>query len=306
MIYTLTMNPSLDYIVDVENFRMGLTNRTSAEQMLPGGKGLNVSMVLHNLGVETTALGFVAGFTGEEIVRRMQETGVNCDFIRVGQGMSRINMKLRTVDGTEINGLGPELREEDVIALEKKLVDLQSGDTLVLAGSLPKAVPPSYYARLTEQMQAQGVNTVVDASGEVLALTLSKHPFLIKPNRQELSEFFGAALLTETEDILFYAKKMQELGAKNVLVSLGGDGALLLTEDGDVITAKAPEGEVVNSVGAGDSMVAGFIYGYLKESGKERYPSALHYGLSAGSASAFSRELAKKPEVERLYQTLCV
>lgn len=296
MIYTLTMNPSLDYIVDVEQFKLGLTNRTTKEQMFPGGKGFNVSMVLQNLGMENTALGFVAGFTGEEIVRKMKETGVRCEFIEVEKGISRINVKLRTIDGTEINGMGPELESKHLEILYGKLECLKENDILVLAGSTPKTVPATFYADVTKCMSERGVKVVVDASGTLLKQVLPCRPFLIKPNRQELSEFFGVELLMETSEIVTYAKKLQEQGARNVLVSLGGDGAILLSEQGETYVQNAPKGEVVNSVGAGDSMVAGFLYGYETY---HNYETALRYGLATGSASAFSEQFATKEEVEK-------
>lgn len=296
MIYTLTMNPSLDYIVDVEQFNIGLTNRTTKEQMFPGGKGFNVSMMLQNLGMENTALGFVAGFTGEEIVRKMQETGVKCEFIRVENGISRINVKLRTMDGTELNGIGPELTNEHLKILYKKLECLKKEDILVLAGSVPKTVPETFYADVTKWMTERGVKVVVDASGALLEQVLFYQPFLIKPNRQELSEFFGVNLLMETSEVVTYAKKLQEQGARNVVVSLGGDGAVLLSEEGEIYVQIAPKGKVINSVGAGDSMVAGFLYGYETY---HDYKKALNYGLAAGSASAFSEQFATKEEVEQ-------
>ncbi len=294
MIYTLTMNPSLDYIVDVEQFHIGLTNRTTKEQMFPGGKGFNVSMVLQNLGMENTALGFIAGFTGEEIVRKMQETGVKCEFIRVEEGISRINVKLRTMDGTEINGMGPKLTKEHLEILYTKLEVLEKEDILVLAGSVPNTVPKTFYADIMKWITKRGVKVVVDASGELLKQVLPCQPFLIKPNRQELSEFFGVNLLVESSEIITYAKKLQEQGARNVLVSLGGDGAILLSETGEVYMQTAPKGIVVNSVGAGDSMVAGFLYGYETY---HDYEKALKYGLAAGSASAFSEQLATKENI---------
>ena len=296
MIYTLTMNPSLDYIVDVEQFRLGLTNRTTKEQMFPGGKGFNVSMVLQNLGMENTALGFVAGFTGEEIVRKMKETGVHCEFIEVENGISRINVKLRTIDGTEINGAGPEVTSKHLEILYRRLECLQENDILVLAGSTPKTVPATFYADVTKWMSERGVKVVVDASGALLKQVLPCRPFLVKPNRQELSEFFGTELLMETSEIVAYAKKLQKQGARNVLVSLGGDGAILLSEEGETYVQNAPKGEVVNSVGAGDSMVAGFLYGYETY---HSYEMALNYGLATGSASAFSEQFATKEEVEK-------
>ncbi len=330
MIYTLTMNPALDYVVDVENFKLGMTNRTAAEQMVPGGKGLNVSMVLSALGVPNQALGFIAGFTGDEIVRRMQKTGVDCDFIKVENGMSRINVKLRTTDGTEINGMGPELSKENMEQLDEKLEQLQKDDVLVLAGSVPKAAGDSFYAEITKKMTEKGVLVVVDTSGEQLKQVLLHHPFLIKPNRQEISEFFGAELIYNGFELMEYAKKLQKLGARNVLVSLGGDGAMLVTENGDVYVKAAPKGKLINSVGAGDSMVAGFLYGYLyeelqkdgnkdisksekatspitvsdKQVGNANFHRALDYGVAAGSASAFSEWLADKESVERIYSTI--
>jgi len=304
MIYTLTMNPSLDYVTDVENFRMGMTNRTTGEKLFPGGKGLNVSTVLYNLGCETTALGFVAGFTGDEIERRMRETGVNCEFIRLEEGMSRINVKIRTVDGTEINGMGPQPEQKHLDMLLERLKTLTAGDTLVLAGSLPKSVPASFYAMITEQMHRQEVKTIADVSGKALQEVLVKRPFLVKPNRQELSELFDVEI-TSNEEVLSYAKQMKKLGAENVLESLGGDGALLLDETEQAHIQKAPRGKVINSVGAGDSMVAGFLYGLEAAKGKDFYHTAFLYGLAAGSASAFSRALAEKEEIEPLYQALC-
>ena len=315
MIYTLTMNPSLDYIVDVENFRLGLTNRTTAEQMLPGGKGLNVSMVLSGLGVPNQALGFIAGFTGDEIEKKMRETNVDCDFIKVNHGMSRINLKLRTEDGTEINGMGPELSEVHIKQLEEKLDRLKEGDVLVLAGSVPKSAADDFYANITRQMTEKGVLIVVDTSGETLRQVLPYHPFLIKPNRQEISEFFGAETVVNGFELMEYAKKMQRLGARNVLVSLGADGAMLVTENGDVYVKAAPKGQAVNSVGAGDSMVAGFLYGYFydgaeeisasdKQLGNKSFHRALDFGVAAGSASAFSEWLADGKHIHEIYSTI--
>jgi len=316
MIYTLTMNPSLDYIVDVDNFKLGITNRTTAEQILPGGKGLNVSMVLSNLGVSSKALGFIAGFTGEEIECRMRKTGVDCDFIKVNYGTSRINVKLRNIDGTELNGMGPELSKECIAQLEEKLSRLKEGDVLVLAGSVPKSAGDDLYARITKKMTEQGVLVVADASGEQLRQALPYHPFLIKPNRQELSEFFGVDLVLNGFELMGYAKKMQDLGARNVLVSLGKDGAMLVTENGDVYVKAAPKGELINSVGAGDSMVAGFLYGYLygetpednevsdKQPGNKNFHRALDYGVAAGSASSFSEWLADGEAIHRIYSTI--
>lgn len=300
MIYTVTFNPSLDYIVSVNDFVLGRVNRTTAEKILPGGKGLNVSMVLKNLGHESCALGFMAGFTGEEIQRRLQDKGVSSDFIQVEQGLSRINVKLRANEESEINGQGPAISEKDLELLYQKMDAISDGDVLVLAGSIPESMPNDMYQRILERLKNKNIMIVVDATKELLVNVLAYHPFLIKPNNHELGEIFGVELRT-TEDILFYAKKLQERGARNVLISRAGDGALLLTEDGRSMESKAPEGKVKNSVGAGDSMVAGFLAGFLET---EDYEQAFYKGLCCGSASAFSEELATKREVDDLLKTM--
>ncbi len=299
MIYTVTFNPSLDYIVEVKNMTLGATNRTSFEQMLPGGKGLNVSFVLKNLGFETTALGFLAGFVGEEIERRVAETGVTCEFIRLTDGCSRINMKVRNVDGTEVNGMGPVIPEEKVQQMLERLDNLTKEDILVLAGSIPASMPATIYSDIMKRLAEQdGPLTVVDATKNLLLNVLPYRPFLIKPNHHELGELFDVTLTTR-EDAVPYAKKLQEQGARNVLVSMGGLGAVLVDEAGGVYLSEAPEGVVVNSVGAGDSMVAGFLAGWLE---KQNYEYAFHLGLAAGSASAFSEKLATSEEVAMVYQ----
>lgn len=297
MIYTVTFNPSLDYIVSVEDFKPGLTNRTSSELILPGGKGLNVSMVLGNLGIENTALGFVAGFTGEEIVRRIKQMGVRSDLIPVEDGISRINVKLQSIEGTEINGCGPKIGEENVRKLMEKLDALREGDVLILAGSIPGSMPDDMYRRIMERLNGRGVMTVVDATKDLLVNVLSYHPFLIKPNNHELGEIFGAELRTR-EEVIPYARKMQEMGAVNVLVSMAGEGAVLAAADGSIHSAPAPEGKLVNGVGAGDSMVAGFLAGWME---RKDYGHAFAMGIAAGSASAFSEKLATKEEVEAVY-----
>lgn len=298
MIYTVTFNPSLDYIVSVEDFKLGLTNRTSSELMLPGGKGLNVSMVLGNLGIENTALGFVAGFTGAEIVHRIEQMGVKSDLIPIDNGISRINLKLKSIDGTEINGCGPEISNESVQKLMEKLDVLGAGDVLILAGSIPSSMPDDMYRRIMERLNGRGVMIVVDATKDLLVNVLEYHPFLIKPNNHELGEIFGVELKTR-EEVIPYAIKMQKMGAANVLVSMAGEGAVLVAEDGSVHEAPAPEGKLVNGVGAGDSMVAGFIAGWME---KKNYGHAFAMGISAGSASAFSEQLATKEEVETVYR----
>lgn len=298
MIYTVTFNPSLDYIVSVEDFRLGMTNRTSSELMLPGGKGLNVSMVLGNLGIENTALGFTAGFTGQEIVRRIEEMGVKSDLIPIHNGISRINLKLKSIDGTEINGCGPEISQENMEKLMEKLDVLKPGDILVLAGSIPGSMPDDIYKRIMERLQGREIMIVVDATRELLVNVLAYHPFLIKPNNHELGEIFGKELKTR-EEVVPYARKLQEMGAVNVLVSMAGEGAVLAAADGSVRMTVAPKGKLVNGVGAGDSMVAGFLAGWME---KKNYEHAFCMGVAAGSASAFSELLATKEEVERVYR----
>jgi 1-phosphofructokinase len=300
MIYTVTLNPSLDYIVSVDNFMTGRVNRTSKELMFPGGKGINVSIVLHNLGMTSTALGFIAGFTGEEIKRQVREFGIDEQFIAIQEGLSRINVKLRSNEESEINGMGPNIGEKALSEFMGQLDELQRGDVLVLAGSIPDKMPATMYRDIMERLQDRGIMIVVDATRELLVNVLELHPFLIKPNNFELGEIFGVELESR-EQIVTYAKKMQDMGARNVLVSMAGDGAIMVAEDGSVYETPAPKGKVVNSVGAGDSMVAGFVYGYLSE---ESYEKAFYMGVSTGSASAFSENLATKEEVEKLYQSL--
>ena len=263
MIYTVTFNPSLDYIVSVDDFQLGLTNRTSSELLLPGGKGVNVSVILKNLGIESTALGFVAGFTGAEITRKMEEMGVRSDFIPVKEGISRINVKLKSIDGTEINGMGPDIGRDKVAELMEKLKVLGQGDVIVLAGSIPTAMPDDIYSRILEQLEGRGVTSVVDATGDLLLNVLKYHPFLIKPNSHELGDIFRVKLKAR-EDVVPYAKKLQEMGARNVLVSMAGEGAVLAAEDGSVYDAPTPKGVLVNAVGSGDSMVAGFTAGWME------------------------------------------
>jgi len=296
MIYTVTFNPSIDYVVDVENFKLGQVNRTTKETIFPGGKGLNVSIVLKNLGYDSTALGFLAGFTGQEIRHLLQEQGVQEDFIEVEKGMSRINIKLRAEKESEINGQGPDIQKTDIEKLFQQLDTLQDGDVLVLAGSIPSVMPESMYMDIMEYVSGKKLKIIVDATKDLLVNVLSYHPFLIKPNHHELSEIFGKEI-KEKKDVVIYAKKMQEMGAKNVLVSMAGEGAVLVTEGGELYEGDAPKGTVINSVGAGDSMVAGFLAGYLQS---EDYKEAFEMGVCTGSASAFSEKLATKEEVEEV------
>lgn len=298
MICTVTFNPSLDYIVSVEDFKLGLTNRTSSELILPGGKGINVSTVLMNLGIGNTALGFTAGFVGDEIIRRLQEMGVKSDFIQIGDGVSRINVKLKSIDGTEINGAGPVIGKEKVEQLMEKLDALGEDDVLFLAGSIPSSMPDDMYEQMMARLDGKGVMIVVDATKDLLANVLKYHPFLIKPNNHELGEIFGVELKTR-EDVIPYGKKLQEKGARNVLISMAGEGAVLVSEDGQVFEEPAPKGILVNGVGAGDSMVAGFVAGWME---KKNYEHAFHMGIAAGSASAFSENLATRKEIEEVYR----
>lgn len=300
MIYTVTFNPSLDYIVSVDEFKLGLTNRTSSELMLPGGKGLNVSMVLGNLGMDNTAFGFAAGFTGDEIIRRVEKMGVKAEFIRLQEGCSRINLKLKSIDGTEINGRGPEISEEAVRQLMEKLDSLTEGDVLVLAGSIPNSMPDDIYKSIMGRLDGRGVMTVVDATKELLVNVLEYRPFLVKPNNHELGEIFGTALHSR-EEVIPYARKLKEMGALNVLVSMAGEGAVLAAEDGNIYQAPAPEGKLVNGVGAGDSMVAGFLAGWME---RKDYGHAFQMGIAAGSASAFSELLATREEIEAVYRRI--
>ena len=300
MIYTVTFNPSLDYIVSVDNFRLGLTNRTDSELLLPGGKGINVSTVLMNLGIESTALGFVAGFTGEEVIRRLEQMGVKNGFIRLEEGFTRINLKLKSIDGTEINGQGPAIGEEPAGLLMKKLNTLGEGDVLFLSGSIPASMPDDAYRKIMEMLDGKGIMTVVDATGHLLMNVLEYRPFLIKPNNHELGEIFETELKTR-ESVIPYGRKLQEMGARNVLVSMAGEGAVLIAANGEVYDTPAPKGTLVNGVGAGDSMVAGFMAGYME---RHDYGHAFRMGVAAGSASAFSENLATKQEIEAVYSKL--
>ena len=297
MIYTVTFNPSLDYIVSVDDFKLGLTNRTSSELILPGGKGTNVSTVLKNLGLESTALGFVAGFTGNEIVKRLNDMGIKSDFIYIENGISRINLKLKSIDGTEINGAGPDISEEKVNELMDKLNQLKEGDVLVLAGSIPSSMSDNIYRDIMADLKDRGVMIVVDATKDLLLNVLEYHPFLIKPNNHELGEIFDVKLTTR-EEVIPYGRKLQEKGATNVLDSMAGEGAVLIAEDGQVFDAPAPKGKLINGVGAGDSMVAGFVAGWIE---KQDYEYAFHMGVASGSASAFSENLATKEEIINVY-----
>lgn len=296
MIYTVTFNPSLDYIVSVKDFRPGMTNRTSSELMLAGGKGINVSIVLGNLGIKSTALGFIAGFTGDEIVRRLHNGGINSEFIKINDGISRINIKLKLIDGTEINGQGPHIDSSHIEQLMNRLRRLESGDVLVLAGSIPAGISDNIYKDIMDMLKDKGVQIVVDATSRLLTNVLEYNPFFIKPNQHELGDIFNVTLNTQ-EEVIPYALELKKMGAVNVCVSMGGKGAILVADDGNVYKAKAPDGILKNSVGAGDSLVAGFLSGWIE---KKDYEYAFRKGVATGSASAFSERLATNGEVNDL------
>ena len=300
MIYTVTFNPSLDYVVQVEHFQGDAVNRTSEEHVYPGGKGNNVAVIASNLGMKSRALGFKAGFTGAAMEQMLQEFGCDTDFIALEEGVTRINVKVKSDDEFEINGQGPRIPEEKIRQLYEKLDALESGDVLVLSGSIPNTLPDDMYERIMERLAGTDVRISVDATKDLLMNVLKYHPFLIKPNNHELGEMFGVTLESDDE-IAEYARKLQEMGARNVLVSMAGDGAILVTEDGSVLKQLPPAGEVVNSVGAGDSMVAGFLAGYLKTGS---YEEALKLGTAAGSATAFTSWLADAGTVGELYKKL--
>lgn len=292
MVYTVTFNPAIDYVIQIDDLKKGSVNRAASEQMFCGGKGINVSIVLNELGVRSRALGFTAGFTGKAIEAGLRSKGVETDFIELPEGFSRINVKIRSDAETEINGNGPNIPQGALEQLYEKLCALKEGDTLVLAGSIPNSLPSDVYEKILARLSDRKIRSVVDATGELLLNVLKYKPFLVKPNDHELGEMFGAVLKNE-DDIVFYAKKLREMGAENVLVSMAGDGAILLDENGKLHKCGACRGKVKNSVGAGDSMVAGFIAG-LRD-GDHEY--ALRLGTAAGGATAFSDGLAGREEI---------
>ncbi len=300
MIYTVTFNPALDYIVFLDEMKPGDVNRSTREAIYYGGKGINVSVVLNELGLETTALGFVAGFTGKAIEDGLAAMGIRTDFIHLKEGNSRINVKVKHGEETEINGQGPVIGEEAIEELFGKLDQLTDEDILVCAGSIPNTLPSDIYEKILAHLAPKGIRVVVDATKDLLGNVLKYHPFLIKPNNHELGEMFGTVCKTN-EEIIYYAGKLQEKGAQNVLISMAGDGAILLTKDGETIQMGTPKGKVVNSVGAGDSMVAGFVAGYLKNG---NYKEALTMGTAAGSATAFSEGLATVEKIQEMLKQL--
>ena len=301
MIYTVTFNPAIDYVVRMGSALLpGMTNRSDSEECYLGGKGINVSTILQNLGYENTALGFTAGFTGEAIEESVRKKGIISNFIRLPEGMSRINVKIKGEAETEINAQGPKIPKDAQDKLFEQIKNLVDGDILILAGSIPGSLPSDVYEKIIALLSDKKIDVVVDATKDLLKNVLKYHPFLIKPNNHELGEMFGKVLEGD-EDIEIHAKKLQEMGARNVLISMAGDGAMLISEDGNKFRMGVPKGKVRNSVGAGDSMVAGFIAGYLQNGS---YEEALKMGTAAGSATAFSDDLATKEDILSLYKNL--
>ena len=303
MIYTVTLNPSIDYVVNMEQLVEGMVNRVSTEHFYAGGKGINVSQILNQHGISNRALGFISGFTGNFIEGSLKEKGIDTDFIRLSEGYSRINMKIKTTtDETEINGMGPHIPKTEIDKLYRQLDLLTADDTLVLAGSIPATLPDDFYEKMMEHVQDRGVKVVVDATKNLLLNVLTYRPFLIKPNHHEIAEMFGVTIST-TEDLLQYGNRLKDMGARNVLISMGGDGAILLAGNGEVYRSNVPKGVVKNSVGAGDSMVAGFIAGYEKT---QCYEQALRLGAASGSATAFSSDVATAEEILALVKEIVV
>lgn len=299
MVYTVTFNPAIDYIVHTAEMKLGATNRSDREEMYFGGKGINVSIVLRELGIDSKALGFTAGFTGDAIEKGLADMGIDTDFVRLNNGNSRINVKIKATEETELNGQGPDIDDKAISALFEKLDKLSDGDTLILAGSIPSSLPSDIYQRILERLSCKKIKAVVDATKDLLLNVLKYKPFLVKPNNHELGEMFGVTLKTD-EEIEKYARKLQDMGAVNVLISMAGDGAMLIDEYGKMHRCGVCKGTVKNSVGAGDSMVAGFIAGSLQGD----YEYALKLGTAAGGATAFSDGLATKEKISELLETL--
>lgn len=298
MIYTVTFNPSIDYIVNLESVIFGKTNRSQKEESYVGGKGINVSIVLKNLGIDTKCLGFCGGYVGAEIERILNNHGCDSDFIHLEEN-SRINIKIKTDKETEINAQGPNIKKQHIDSLFLKLESIKEGDILVLAGSIPASIPSDIYEQIQKKLQHKNIKIIIDATKDLLTNSLKYSPFLIKPNIDELKEIFNTEI--NTKDITFYAQKLKEMGAKNVIVSLGKDGAFLLDENNKSYFLNAPKGTLINSVGAGDSMVAGFIYGFVKYN---NYETAFKYSIAAGSGTAFSKWLTSKDTTIKLFETL--
>lgn len=300
MINTITLNPCLDYVVRVDEFNLGGTNRTSKEEIYPGGKGINVATVAKNLGQEVRAFGFLSGFTGKELQRMISEKGLRDEFVFLNDGMTRINIKLKSGQETEINGQGPSITPQDLDKLYAKLENLGEGEFLVLAGSIPNTLPKDIYKTIMEKFAYKKFNFVVDATGDLLLNVLELRPFLVKPNIHELEELFGEKI-DSIEEVAVHARKLQTLGAQNVIVSMGKEGALLLTQDNHMFTRSVPKGKLINSVGSGDSMVAGFISKYIDT---KDFELAFKWAVASGSATAFSNDLASNQAVMELLNTM--
>ncbi|MDY5211765.1 1-phosphofructokinase [Intestinibacter sp.] len=300
MIYTVTLNPSIDYVIKVKKLVKGHINRVNEEHVYPGGKGINVTRILKNLDNDSIALGFVSGFTGDYIINSLEELNLESNFIKVKDGFTRINVKIKSEEETEINGQGPQISDEELNRFYEVIDQLVDGDILILSGSIPSCLDERLYEDIMKRVEYRDIKVVVDATKNLLLNVLKYKPFLIKPNNNELAEMFNVEL-NNTEDIIFYAKKLKEMGAQNVLISMGKDGALLVSEDNQVFLSSVAKGEVVNSVGAGDSMVAGFISGYLKSN---NYEEALRLGAASGGATAFSSDLATRELIDKLIKEI--
>ena len=296
MIYTVTLNPSIDYVIKVDKLTTGNINRVNEEHVYPGGKGINVTRILKSLDNDNIALGFVSGFTGDYIINSLQELNLKSDFIKVKEGFTRINVKVKSEEETEINGQGPKISEEELNQFYKVIDKLVDGDILILSGSIPSCLDERLYESIMKKVEDRDIKVIVDATKNLLLNVLKYKPFLIKPNNHELAEMFNVEL-NSTEDVVFYARKLKEMGAQNILISMGKDGALLVTENDEVFASSVAKGEVINSVGAGDSMVAGFIAGYLKSNS---YEEALRLGAASGGATAFSSDLATREFIDKL------
>lgn len=302
MIYTVTLNPSIDYVIKVDNLTTGKVNRVNEEHVYPGGKGINVTRILKSLDHDNIALGFVSGFTGDYIVNSLKDLNLKSNFIKVKEGFTRINVKIKSQEETEINGQGPKISEEELNEFYGIIDKLVDGDVLILSGSIPSCLDEKLYEKIMERVNSKDIKVVVDATNNLLLNVLKYRPFLIKPNNHELAEMFDVELKS-TEDVIFYARKLKEMGAQNVLISMGKDGALLVSENDEVFISSVAKGEVVNSVGAGDSMVAGFVSGYLKTNS---YEEALRLGAASGGATAFSSDLATREFIDRLVKEIKV
>lgn len=298
MIYTVTFNPALDYVMNVDNMQTGIINRAESEQLFYGGKGINVSVILSRLGIDNTALGFAAGFSGDKLVQMLDSDGIKNDFIKMKNGLTRINVKIKSDNETDINASGPDIQSNNLEMLFEKLDKLKQGDILVLAGSIPKSLPDNIYEEILCRLNNKGIKSVVDATGDLLLNVLKYKPFLIKPNHHELGELFGVAV-NSIDDIIKYGKLLQEKGAENVLISCGKKGAVLIDNQGSVHQIGNVPGKIVSSVGCGDSMVAGVIAGYIES---KNYSYALKLGAACGNATAFSQSLATKKEIEAMLE----